>query len=334
MLRQFRQVDVFSGSPYRGNPLAVVLGADGLSDDAMSRFANWTNLSETTFVLEPDDDQADYRVRIFTPSQELPFAGSSDARHLPRLAGGGWHAAHARHGHPAMRRRAGHDRYRRVRPQVRRPAAAALWPGRRGTGGPRRRDSPHRPGRDRRPAMGRQRARLDRRPARQRRSRAGCAARADRSGHRRRGAVSAWRAGRVRGARVHAQGWRYRRGSGHWQLECLAGAMVAVDRPGAPRRTWPGRVPSSAGTGRCASRPAPTARFGWAAMPLPASAAQSSCSYRCQVWIIGRSLPAGTLRNSPQSGSTGPSGLVSTQHGRDGGHRWQRGRAVVPGPGG
>jgi PhzF family phenazine biosynthesis protein len=75
MLRQFRQVDVFAGAPYGGNPLAVVLGADGLSDEEMSRFANWTNLSETTFVLEPDDDQADYRVRIFTASQELPFAG-------------------------------------------------------------------------------------------------------------------------------------------------------------------------------------------------------------------------------------------------------------------
>jgi len=75
MLRQFRQVDVFAGSPYGGNPLAVVLGAGGLTDEQMSRFANWTNLSETTFVLEPDDDQADYRVRIFTPSMELPFAG-------------------------------------------------------------------------------------------------------------------------------------------------------------------------------------------------------------------------------------------------------------------
>jgi PhzF family phenazine biosynthesis protein len=75
MLRQFRQVDVFAGSPYGGNPLAVVLGADGLDDEQMSRVANWTNLSETTFVLEPEDDQADYRVRIFTPSLELPFAG-------------------------------------------------------------------------------------------------------------------------------------------------------------------------------------------------------------------------------------------------------------------
>ena len=75
MLRQFRQVDVFTDVPYQGNPLAVVLGADGLTTDEMQRFANWTNLSETTFVLEPDVAQADYRVRIFTPSQELPFAG-------------------------------------------------------------------------------------------------------------------------------------------------------------------------------------------------------------------------------------------------------------------
>jgi PhzF family phenazine biosynthesis protein len=75
MLRQFRQVDVFTEVPYRGNPLAVVLGADGLTTDQMHRFANWTNLSETTFVLEPDVEQADYHVRIFTPSQELPFAG-------------------------------------------------------------------------------------------------------------------------------------------------------------------------------------------------------------------------------------------------------------------
>ena len=75
MLRQFRQVDVFTETPYGGNPLAVVLGADGLTTVAMQRFANWTNLSETTFVVEPADDRADYLVRIFTPTQELPFAG-------------------------------------------------------------------------------------------------------------------------------------------------------------------------------------------------------------------------------------------------------------------
>jgi PhzF family phenazine biosynthesis protein len=71
----FQQVDVFSSQPMRGNPLAVVIGADGLSDAQMQSFANWTNLSETTFLLEPTDPKASYRVRIFTPSQELPFAG-------------------------------------------------------------------------------------------------------------------------------------------------------------------------------------------------------------------------------------------------------------------
>lgn len=74
-LRPFAQVDVFSAEPYRGNPLAVVLDGDGLDDHAMQRFANWTNLSETTFLLPPTDPRADYRVRIFTGSEEFPFAG-------------------------------------------------------------------------------------------------------------------------------------------------------------------------------------------------------------------------------------------------------------------
>jgi PhzF family phenazine biosynthesis protein len=73
--RDFRQVDVFTTTPYRGNPVAVVLGADGLNDRQMQQFANWTNLSETTFVLTPQAEGADYRVRIFTPTSELPFAG-------------------------------------------------------------------------------------------------------------------------------------------------------------------------------------------------------------------------------------------------------------------
>ena len=75
MQRGFRQVDVFTTTPYLGNPVAVVLDATGISDDEMARFARWTNLSETTFVLPPDDTEADYRVRIFTPTVELPFAG-------------------------------------------------------------------------------------------------------------------------------------------------------------------------------------------------------------------------------------------------------------------
>ncbi len=77
--RPFKQVDVFTATPYYGNPLAVVLDATGLGDDQMQHFARWTNLSETTFVLPPTPEGAaqgaDYRVRIFTPGAELPFAG-------------------------------------------------------------------------------------------------------------------------------------------------------------------------------------------------------------------------------------------------------------------
>jgi len=71
----FQQVDVFTSEPLRGNPLAVVIAADGLSETQMAAFANWTNLSETTFLLQPRTPGADYRVRIFTPHMELPFAG-------------------------------------------------------------------------------------------------------------------------------------------------------------------------------------------------------------------------------------------------------------------
>lgn len=71
----FQQVDVFSARPLLGNPLAVVVGAESLTDSQMAAFANWTNLSETTFLLPPKSPDADYRVRIFTPDRELPFAG-------------------------------------------------------------------------------------------------------------------------------------------------------------------------------------------------------------------------------------------------------------------
>ena len=74
-LRPFKQVDVFTATPYLGNPLAVVLDGSGLSDEQMQSFARWTHLSETTFVLPPTRPEADYRVRIFTPGSELPFAG-------------------------------------------------------------------------------------------------------------------------------------------------------------------------------------------------------------------------------------------------------------------
>jgi PhzF family phenazine biosynthesis protein len=95
--RPFKQVDVFTAEPYRGNPLAVVLDASGLSDEQMQRFARWTNLSETTFLLPPRSPDADYHVRIFTPGGELPFAGHPtlgschawlEAGGVPRASGG------------------------------------------------------------------------------------------------------------------------------------------------------------------------------------------------------------------------------------------------------
>ncbi len=73
--RPFQQVDVFTATPYLGNPVAVVLDGAGLDDAQMQAFARWTNLSETTFVLPPTEAQADYHLRIFTPGGELMFAG-------------------------------------------------------------------------------------------------------------------------------------------------------------------------------------------------------------------------------------------------------------------
>jgi PhzF family phenazine biosynthesis protein len=74
-MRRFSQVDVFSSQPLKGNPVAVVHDAEGVDDEEMRRFAHWTNLSETTFLLPPTRAEADYRLRIFTPGEELPFAG-------------------------------------------------------------------------------------------------------------------------------------------------------------------------------------------------------------------------------------------------------------------
>jgi PhzF family phenazine biosynthesis protein len=74
-MRSFSQIDVFASAPYRGNPVAVVLDGRGLDTGEMQQFAQWMNLSESTFVLPPAASEADYRVRIFTPVAELPFAG-------------------------------------------------------------------------------------------------------------------------------------------------------------------------------------------------------------------------------------------------------------------
>ena len=93
MQRRLKQVDVFTTTPYAGNPVAVVLDGDGLTTDEMQRFAHWMNLSETTFVLPPTAPEADYQVRIFTPVAEIPFAGH------PTL--GTCHAWQAASGHRA-----------------------------------------------------------------------------------------------------------------------------------------------------------------------------------------------------------------------------------------
>lgn len=91
---RFAQVNVFSAEPTGGNPLAVVHAAEGLLDAQMAAFARWTNLSETTFLLTPSDPAADYRVRIYTPSGELPFAGhpTLGSCHTWLAAGGKPHA--------------------------------------------------------------------------------------------------------------------------------------------------------------------------------------------------------------------------------------------------
>jgi predicted PhzF superfamily epimerase YddE/YHI9 len=91
--RRYMEVDVFTHEAYRGNPLAVLIDGDGLHDDVMQRFANWTNFSETTFLLPPRHPDADYRVRIFTTSTELPFAGHPT---LGSCHAGCWPAARRR----------------------------------------------------------------------------------------------------------------------------------------------------------------------------------------------------------------------------------------------
>jgi PhzF family phenazine biosynthesis protein len=90
MRHRFHQLDVFTATPLLGNPLAVVHAAHTLDDARMAAFARWTNLSETTFLLPPTQPQADYRVRIFTPGGELPFAGHPTLGSCRAwLAGGG-----------------------------------------------------------------------------------------------------------------------------------------------------------------------------------------------------------------------------------------------------
>lgn len=95
-LRRYLQLDVFAGSPGAGNPLGVVFDAQGMSPASMQAFAAWTNLSETIFLLPPRDASVDYRVRIFTPRQELPFAGHPSVGAAWAALDGGIAAATAR----------------------------------------------------------------------------------------------------------------------------------------------------------------------------------------------------------------------------------------------
>ncbi len=90
----FKQVDVFTAEPYFGNPVAVILDAEGLSDAQMQHLAAWTNLSETTFVLPPTQAGADYRVRIYTPKSELSFAGHPSVGTAHAVLESGWSRQH------------------------------------------------------------------------------------------------------------------------------------------------------------------------------------------------------------------------------------------------
>ena len=151
---------MFTATPYRGNPVAVVLDADGLTSQDMQQFANWTNLSETTFVLPPSTEQADYRVRIFTPTAELPFAGH------PTL--GTCHAWLEAGGKPAAAEvfvqecGAGLVEIRQVPAGLAfaAPPLIRVRAGGRAARRAHRRRARHQPGRHHRPGLGRQRAGL------------------------------------------------------------------------------------------------------------------------------------------------------------------------------
>ena len=94
---RFKQIDVFTLKPFFGNPVAVVLDAEVLNGEQMQRLAAWTNLSETTFVLPPSNTEADYRLRIFTPKQELPFAGHPTIGSAHAVLESGFAVAHEGH---------------------------------------------------------------------------------------------------------------------------------------------------------------------------------------------------------------------------------------------
>ena len=257
---RYHTVDVFTATPLKGNALAVVHDAVGLSDATMQQFAHWTNLSETTFLLPPTNPKADYRVRIFFPNAELPFAGH------PTL--GSCHAWLAAGGKPRSRDEivqecgVGLVRVRRdgkrlafAAPPLRRSGDVDAADAGRGHAQLR-----YRAQGDSRVAMGRQRPRLGRRHARLARRAARAEARlraAHAAGHRRRRADAAGRRGAVRDARLH-RGLGPERGSGHGQPAGGARAMADRRRLGARAlRRDPGHRASGA-TAASTSRSAAT----------------------------------------------------------------------------
>ena len=155
----FYLLDVFSAVPFKGNPLAVIAEAEGLDAAQMQAIANWTGVSETTFLSRPNDAAADYHVRIFTPDRELPFAGHPTLGLLSCLACARPHAQ-SRRGGAGMRRGPGSDQARRCAACVRGAAAAALRRRRCRLAGPHRGFTRPWEGSDQGRAMGRQRPRL------------------------------------------------------------------------------------------------------------------------------------------------------------------------------
>ena len=267
MPRAFAQIDVFTTTPYHGNPVAVVLDGAGLDAEAMQRFAHWTNLSETTFVLPPSSPDADYRVRIFTPTLELPFAGHPTLGTCHAWLRGGRRAAPGRRDRAGVRRRPRRDPPDPGRPRVRGAAADPLRAGR----GRRR-------GRDRRRGSG-SRAATSWTPRGPTTARAGwrCCSRARRRCWRVRpgfvdldvglvGPLSGGRRGGVRGARVLPEGRRDRRGPGHGQSQRLARPVAAGQRARERALRRRGRGPRWGARAASTCR-ATTARSGSAAAP-------------------------------------------------------------------
>ena len=113
MSRGFQMIDVFGSGALLGNPLAVVHDAEGLTTEEMQAITRWMNLSETTFLLPPTREEADYRVRIFTPIGELPFCRSSDPGDLSRLVEHRYDSK-GRHHRPGMWYRSGSSEKKRT----------------------------------------------------------------------------------------------------------------------------------------------------------------------------------------------------------------------------